>query len=191
MGDMLGGGFILALGGFFATLAAVDTANPYGPMGASRTRMVGFLAEPVFIVVFLTVSFVGTEEFIKLAGSDSEGTIITQVVPPYDRTDFPTVALYREYLLKYYPGTPPSFVSLEGFVDAMVLVEGLKRAGKDLTREKLIGAIESIHNHDMGLGPKLTLNYGPTDHKGFDDVYDTVIKAGKPVVFSDWSSVGK
>jgi formate hydrogenlyase subunit 4 len=58
MGDMLGGGFILALGGFFATLAAVDTANPYGPMGASRTRMVGFLAEPVFIVVFLTVSFV-------------------------------------------------------------------------------------------------------------------------------------
>jgi formate hydrogenlyase subunit 4 len=58
MGDMLGGGFILALGGFFGTLAAVDSANPYGPMGASRTRMVGFLAEPVFIVVFLTVSFV-------------------------------------------------------------------------------------------------------------------------------------
>ena len=58
MGDMLGGGFILALGGFFVTLAAVDTTNPYGPMGASRTRMVGFLAEPVFIIVFLTVSFV-------------------------------------------------------------------------------------------------------------------------------------
>ena len=31
MGDMIGGGFVLALGGFFATLAAVDTANPYGP----------------------------------------------------------------------------------------------------------------------------------------------------------------
>ena len=58
MGDMLGGGFVLALGGFFATLAAVDTANPYGPMGASRTRLVGFLAEPVFMIVFFTVSFV-------------------------------------------------------------------------------------------------------------------------------------
>jgi len=57
MGDMLGGGFILALGGFFSTLAAVDTANPYGAMGASRTRMVGFLAEPVFMIVFFTVSF--------------------------------------------------------------------------------------------------------------------------------------
>jgi formate hydrogenlyase subunit 4 len=58
MGDMLGGGFILSLGGFFATLAAVDSGNPYGPMGASRTRLVGFLAEPVFMIVFFTVSFV-------------------------------------------------------------------------------------------------------------------------------------
>jgi formate hydrogenlyase subunit 4 len=44
MGDMLAGGFFLGLAGFFAALAAVDTGNPYGPMGASRTRMVGFLA---------------------------------------------------------------------------------------------------------------------------------------------------
>jgi formate hydrogenlyase subunit 4 len=58
MGDMLAGGFFLSLAGFFATLAAVDTGNPYGPMGASRTRMVGFLAEPVFMIVFFTVSFV-------------------------------------------------------------------------------------------------------------------------------------
>ncbi len=58
MGDMIGGGFILSLGGFFAMLAAVDTANPYGPVGASRSRMVGFLAEPVFMIVFFTVSFV-------------------------------------------------------------------------------------------------------------------------------------
>ena len=58
MGDMIAGGFVLALGGFFATLAAVDTANPYGPVGASRTRMVGFLVEPVFMIVFFTVSFI-------------------------------------------------------------------------------------------------------------------------------------
>ncbi|HTX06547.1 MAG TPA: NADH-quinone oxidoreductase subunit H [Steroidobacteraceae bacterium] len=58
MADMVGVGFILALGGFFAALGAVDTANPYGAMGASRTRMVGFLAEPVFVIVFFTVSFV-------------------------------------------------------------------------------------------------------------------------------------
>ncbi len=58
MADMVGGGFVLALGGFFKALAAVDTANPYGAMGASRTRMVGFLAEPVFMIIFFTVAFV-------------------------------------------------------------------------------------------------------------------------------------
>ncbi len=58
VGDMIGGGFVLAMGGFFFTLAAIDAANPYGAMGASRTRMVGFLAEPVFMVVFFTVCFV-------------------------------------------------------------------------------------------------------------------------------------
>jgi len=58
MGDMVGGGFVLALAGFFASLAAVDTSNPYGAMGASRTRMVSFLAEPVFMMVFFTVAFV-------------------------------------------------------------------------------------------------------------------------------------
>ncbi len=58
MGDMLGVGFVLALGGFFTALAAVDTANPYGAMGASRTRMVAFLTEPVFLIVFMTISLV-------------------------------------------------------------------------------------------------------------------------------------
>ncbi len=58
MGDMLASGFILALGGFFATLAAMDTASPYGQMGSSRTRMVSFLAEPVLMCVFFVVSLV-------------------------------------------------------------------------------------------------------------------------------------
>jgi formate hydrogenlyase subunit 4 len=57
-GDMLAAGFILAFSGFFLTLAAIDAANPYGAMGASRTRMVGFLVEPVIIIVLFTVSFI-------------------------------------------------------------------------------------------------------------------------------------
>jgi formate hydrogenlyase subunit 4 len=57
-GDMLAAGFILSISGMFFTLAAIDGGNPYGAMGASRTRMVGFLAEPVIIIVLFTVSFV-------------------------------------------------------------------------------------------------------------------------------------
>ena len=138
--------------------------------------------------LFLTVSFVGTDELILEAGPDAEGTVITQVVPPYYLTEFKTVALYRRTLTKFFPTAQPNFVSLEGFVDAMVLVEGLKRAGKDLTREGLIRGIESIHDLDLGLGPQLKLDYSAKDHKGFDHVIPTVVRGGRAVPFTDWST---
>jgi branched-chain amino acid transport system substrate-binding protein len=138
--------------------------------------------------LFLTVSFVGTDELISEAGEDAEGVVITQVVPPYYMTEFKSVALYRRALGKYFPSEQPNFVSLEGFVDAMVLVEGLKRAGKDLTREGLIHGIESIHDHDLGLGPQLKLNYSAKEHKGFDHVLPTVVRGGRAVPFTDWST---
>jgi branched-chain amino acid transport system substrate-binding protein len=138
--------------------------------------------------LFLTVSFVGTDDLILEAGSDAEGMVITQVVPPYYLTEFKTVALYRRTMAKYFPSVQPGFVSLEGFVDAMVLVEGLKRAGKDLTREGLIRGIESIHELEIGLGPQLKLDYSAKDHKGFDHVIPTVVRGGRAVPFTDWST---
>ncbi|MGC2446480.1 MAG: ABC transporter substrate-binding protein [Candidatus Sulfotelmatobacter sp.] len=166
---------------------AVVIAGPYAPAAAivKQAHLDGWRPQ------FLTVSFVGTEEFIKEAGSDAEGTIITQVMPPYDRLEYPTVAKYRECLARYSPGEAPTFVSLEGFVDAMVLVEGLRRAGKDITRERFISGIESIHEMNAGLGPKLILNYSASDHKGFDNVYPTVVKNGQAVLLTDWSGLEK
>jgi ABC-type branched-subunit amino acid transport system substrate-binding protein len=138
--------------------------------------------------LFLTVSFVGTDDLIAEAGADSDGVVITQVVPPYYLTENKTVALYRRTLTKYYPSAQPNFVSLEGFVDAMVLVEGLKKAGKELTREGLIRGIESIHEHDLGLGPQLKLSYSAKEHKGLDHVIPTVVRGGRAVPFTDWST---
>jgi branched-chain amino acid transport system substrate-binding protein len=141
--------------------------------------------------LFLTVSFVGTDDLIQAAGADAEGMVITQVVPPYYLTDLKTVALYRRALEKYMPSARPNFVSLEGFVDAMVLTEGLKKAGKELTREGLIQAIESMHGTDVGLGPELKLGYSAKSHKGFDHVIPTVVRGGRAVPFTDWSIVAQ
>ena len=138
--------------------------------------------------LFLTVSFVGTDDLIQQAGSDAEGVVVTQVVPPYYLTEYKTVALYRRTLGKYYPSAQPNFVSLEGFVDAMVLVDGIRKAGKQLTREGLIRGIESIHDMDIGLGPQLKLDYSPKEHKGFDHVIPTVVRGGRAVPFTDWST---
>jgi len=139
--------------------------------------------------LFTTVSFVGTDELISQAGSDADGVVITQVVQPYYLTEFKAVTLYRGALQKFSPGVQPNFVSFEGFVDAMVMVEGLKRAGKDLTREGLIHGIESMHEVDLGLGPLLKLDYGAKDHKGLDHVVPTVVRGGRAVPFTDWTLV--
>jgi hypothetical protein len=76
-------------------------------------------------------------------------------------------------------------VSLEGFVDAMVIVEGLKKAGKERTPEGLIRGIESVRDFDIGLVTELKLDYSAKDHEGFDHLIPTVIRGSRAVPFAD------
>ncbi|MBV8515385.1 MAG: ABC transporter substrate-binding protein [Acidobacteria bacterium] len=174
-------------------IAAVRDADPHAVVVVGPPNTVAPILKQAHAgnwkPLFLTVSFVDTEELISEAGSDADGMVVTQVVPPYYLTDLKTVAMYRRALTQYAPADRPNFVSLEGFVDAMVLVEGLKRAGRDLTREGLIRGIESIHQLDFGLGSQLKLDYSAKDHKGFDHVIPSVIRSGRPVPFTDWTTV--
>lgn len=173
-------------------IQAVRGANPDAVVIVGPANTVGPIVKKAHVQgwkpMFVTVSFVETDDLILQAGADADGMVVTQVVPPYYLTELKTVALYRKTLAKYAPGEEPGFVSLEGFVNAMVMVEGLKRAGKDLTREGLIRGIESIHQMDLGLGPQLLLNYSARDHQGFDTVIPTVIRSGQAVPFTDWKT---
>jgi branched-chain amino acid transport system substrate-binding protein len=84
---------------------AVILAGPYAPLAAILKRAHASGWNPLF----LSLSFAGTEGLIRAAGNDAEGIIITQVVPPYDRTDLPTIKLYHDALKKYMGGAAPSF----------------------------------------------------------------------------------
>ena len=137
-----------------------------------------------FSPLFHNVSFVGSKELARRLGKTGENVIVTQVVPPPTVKDpdhaLPGVKNYIKLLLKYYPNSKPSFVGLEGFIDAIILVEGLKRAGPDITREKFIAAIESINNFDIGISNPIS--FGKNDHQGLDKVYYTKIKNGELVL---------
>jgi branched-chain amino acid transport system substrate-binding protein len=176
-----------------AAIASVRAANPQAVVVVGPPNTVAPILKQAHAAgwepLFLTVSFVGTDELIAGAADDADGMVVTQVVPPYYLTDLKSVAQYRRALAQYFPSERPNFVSLEGFVDALILVEGLKHAGKDLTREGLIRGIESIHQLDVGLGPQLKLDYSAKDHKGFDHVIPSVIRGGRPVPFTDWATV--
>ena len=122
-------------------------------------------------VQFFNVSFVGSRALAAELGTEGQGVAVSQVVPfPWNSV----VPIVREYQLamKQYSQKGISFTSLEGFIAAKVLVEGLKRAGTDLTREKLIHALESMTAYDMG---GYYVNYSPTNHNASKYVDVTII----------------
>jgi branched-chain amino acid transport system substrate-binding protein len=134
-----------------------------------------------FDSVFYNVSFVGADELARILGHTDEQIVVTQVVPPpevfeTDKALWGTKE-YIELLKKYYPKDRPNFVSLEGYINAKVLVEGLKRAGRDLDRETFIDAIETIRQLDLGIANPLSFN--SQDHQGLERVYFTYLKNGK------------
>ena len=70
----------------------------------------------------------------------------------------------------------PNFVGFEGYINALILIEGLRRAGREITREQFIEAIEGLERYFVGIGAGVS--FGPNDHQGLDQVYFTEIKGG-------------
>ena len=110
------------------------------------------------------------DELMLLGPRYANGVIVTQVVPAVD-SYASTVLKYKTALAKYFPGVPPDYVSLEGYVAGSVLLEGLKRVGPQLDTEKLVEALETVRDFDMGLGA--LISFGPTEHQGSHKVWGT------------------
>lgn len=111
---------------------------------------------------FLNVSFVGSKALADELGSIGQGVVISQVVPfPYA----PVSQIVREYQQHMSESGQKDFdfSSMEGYLAARVFVEGLRRAGRGVTRESLITALEGIRNLNLG---GFTISYSAKDHQG-------------------------
>ena len=122
--------------------------------------------------MLMTLSPVGAEQLVQDLGAEARGIGISQVVP-YPWND--TIPVVREYQKLVGGKTGITYYALEGYLMARVMVEGIKRAGKDLTREKLIGALEGLNNNDFG-GYRVT--YGGNNRHGSRFVELTVVGPG-------------
>ena len=125
-------------------------------------------------MIYTNVSFVGStalaDELMLLGPRYSKGVIVTQVVPAIN--SYSTIVLkYKEELAKYFPGESPDYVSFEGYIDASILGEAIKRVGHDIDTEKLIQELERMHDFDLGLGAPVT--FSPNDHQGSHKVSGT------------------
>ncbi|HUL94509.1 MAG TPA: ABC transporter substrate-binding protein [Usitatibacter sp.] len=127
---------------------------------------------------FWNVSFVGSKALAKELEGDGRGVQISQVVPfPWDES----IPVVREYtrLLKADGKSEPNYSSLEGFISAKVMVEGIRRAGKNLTRDNLIRALETMEPYDVG---GFKIYYSPEDHRGSRYVDLTIISKDQKFV---------
>ena len=121
------------------------------------------------------ISVVDPAELVKLAGVKAvHGLGISQVVPFPFGANKPAVREYQALMKKYGGGQAVSYTSFEEFLGAKVLVEGLRRAGPAPSRAKLVKALESIDNFDLG-GTRV--GYSPTNRIGSRFVEVTVIGA--------------
>jgi ABC-type branched-subunit amino acid transport system substrate-binding protein len=125
-------------------------------------------------MIYTSVSFVGStalaEELMLLGKRYATGVIVTQVVPAVDGHSS-LVLDYKSALAKYFPGQAPDYVSLEGYVDANVLIAALQRNGAQVDTERLVGTLENLRDLDIGLGTPVT--FSRSDHQGVHKVWGT------------------
>jgi branched-chain amino acid transport system substrate-binding protein len=119
---------------------------------------------------FWNVSFVGSKALAAELGREGRGVQISQVVPfPWDMT-VPVVKEYRRAIDE--AKAEPGFGTLEGYIAAKVMAEGMRRAGRNLTRDSFIKAMESMSEYDAG---GFKVSYSPENHNGSKFVDLTII----------------
>jgi branched-chain amino acid transport system substrate-binding protein len=121
---------------------------------------------------FMNVSFVGSKALAHESGPAGRGVGVSQVVPFPWNLSARVVKDYQQLLEASTGKQNFSFTSLEGFIAAKVLIEGLRRTGAELTRERFIAAMETIRDYDVG---GFSVSFSPTDHNGSKFVELTVI----------------
>jgi len=121
---------------------------------------------------FFNVSFVGSKALADELGEAGRGVVISQVVPfPYSSRS----AVVRDYQQHMTDSghSDFDFTSLEGYLSARVLVEGLRRAGRTPSRESLIAGLETLRDFDFG---GFSVTYSAKDHQGSSFTDLTIIE---------------
>jgi len=133
--------------------------------------------KPLFIAQTAVVDLLSLRDTVGVEDALDDFYTISQT--KYGIMD-PALASYRDLLKKYYPGDRFSIFNVLGINGAMVTVEALKKAGPDLTREKLRDAMENIKDFKVDFAPG-PITFSPGEHNGLKAVNWLVLREGKVV----------
>ncbi|MBI1963498.1 MAG: ABC transporter substrate-binding protein [Candidatus Rokubacteria bacterium] len=123
------------------------------------------------------------ERYLALAGEAAEGVEGLSLWPDPLTSELPGVKLYRQHMQKYFPKNEPNRYSIAGYFAGMLFAEGAKRAGRALTRDALIAALEGIKGFESGILAPLTI--GP-DHETQKQGFWVRVEKGRFKTLTDW-----
>ncbi|PWK33147.1 ABC transporter substrate-binding protein [Cupriavidus plantarum] len=157
-------------------VATLNKTNPQAVLvigsGNEAARVIREMKRAGSQAQFVTLSNNAADSFIKDLGEDGRGLIITQVVPGTNSSQMTLASEYRS--LARQQSVEPTNAGMEGFMSAKVLVEGLRRAGPDPTREKLVAALENLRDYDLG---GILISYSATRHTGSSFVEMSIVSS--------------
>jgi branched-chain amino acid transport system substrate-binding protein len=163
-----------------AAVAAIASAKPEAviliatsPATIAFTKKLHATGNRAQLFTMSTTSF---KTLVKNLGEDgARGIGIAQVMPfPYTPST-PIAREFREAMAKYAPDKNVSHASMESFVAAKVVVEAIRRASPNPTRQKIVAALDKMKNFDVG---GFKIGYSPENHEGSNFVEITVIGQG-------------
>src|SRR5688572_6293579 len=123
------------------------------------------------------------EKYLALAGDAAEGVEGLSLWPDPLASELPGMKAYRSAMQKYFSGNEPNRYSLSGYFAAMLFTEGARRAGKSLTRESLITALEGISGFHSGILPPVTIG---ADHETQRQGFWVRVEKGRFKQLTDW-----
>jgi ABC-type branched-subunit amino acid transport system substrate-binding protein len=96
------------------------------------------------------LSIMGAAATVKAMGADATGMTVSQIVPLPGNMSRPIVRDFQLAWKAAKVAAEPSHLALEGYINARVFAEGLRRAGKNPTRASFIDSVWSIKQFDLG-----------------------------------------
>jgi hypothetical protein len=116
------------------------------------------------------------------------GMINSQFLEPIE-SDHPLLVKYRSWWQKYEPKERWGLYYVAGILFGEPLVEGLRRAGKNLTPDSFVSAMETLKDW-RGIG--LPVTFSPTERQGGKHVYfSQVLPDASYKKLSDWIQITK
>lgn len=125
------------------------------------------------------------EQYLNMDGGPAEGTLGLCHYPDPNESDAPGVREYRRLMSEYFPGHPVNRYSLYGYVFGSLVIEGLRRAGPELTEDAFLDAMESIRDWDSrGILPPVS--FSRDDHHAQRAGFICELKGGRFRPLTDW-----